>query len=65
MSDNVESVSEPLRYEGVCKTCGEPITDERSDRVEDELAGHVDDGTDCYDYRITAVYPDGTERRAA
>lgn len=58
-------MSEPERFEGVCTTCGRSETGEDFDRVDTELAEHIDDGTDCYDYRITAVYPDGTEERAA
>ncbi len=65
MSDSDTPAEAVDRYEGVCSTCGRPVTGEDFERVDDELASHIDDGTDCFDYRINAIYADGTERRAA
>lgn len=56
-----------VKHVGECRTCGRTVVDDGTvdglDRVDDELAGHIDDGTPCHDYRINAIYADGGERR--
>lgn len=57
---------EPLSHKAVCRTCGrtEIVGGEVGsfERLLDEFAAHIDDGSACHEFWIDATYPDGVQR---
>lgn len=68
-SDGTDQYGTIEEHVGTCRTCNRRVVGGGSydgfESVERELASHIDDGTDCHDYSIQAVYQDGGERRVA
>ena len=56
----------PRSHRAECRTCGRTETAggdvESFDRLLDEFAAHIDDGSACHEFRIEATYADGVER---
>ncbi|WP_158514137.1 hypothetical protein [Halodesulfurarchaeum formicicum] len=68
MSDPTVSDSDVVtRHRAKCESCGREETAggsmEEYDRLENEFADHIDDGTACHGFSIWAVYKDGGEER--
>ena len=57
---------DPQSHRAECRTCGRTETAggdvESFDRLLDEFAAHIDDGSACHEFRIEATYADGVDR---
>ena len=60
-----ESTVAVCRYRAECRDCDFRRVSADFERADDELATHIDDGSPCHEYSITAEYQDGTEQRVA
>lgn len=55
------------RHVGECRDCGKTVQRDGTSRgfegARDKLSRHIDDGSACEEYHVTAHYEDGGERR--
>jgi hypothetical protein len=58
-----------VKHVGVCSSCDRREVDDGTQegfgRVFDRLSTHIDDGTACHEFRVEAIYEDGSGRSVA